>query len=583
MKKVIKITLIFIFLLIIYGLSKSVEANSINKISMDIYVDSNGTANVTETWDCKVNQGTECYHPYYNLGNSKIQNLTVTDSVTHYTTLNSWKTSGDLASKAEKCGLNKPEDGVEICWGITSYGTHKYVVKYEITNFVSELTDSQMIYWTLIPYEFSNPIGEVDIKIYSDFSIADTIDVWGYGNYGGLAYVNDGSIYMSSDGELESSEYMTILVKFPSNTFETSNKLNHDFEYYFKMAEEGAKKYSKFATYIAKIIMFILFGLGFYKFVAWSNKEDKREYNVVKKVYPKNTMYYRDIPCNGEIFKIYYIAQQYKLTKKDTDILGAIILKWLKEGIIKVENRGNGTVFKKEDNVIILGDTEDIETKISSREEIELFHMMHTASKDGILENKEFEDWCKSSYTRVNSWFERIAEDQRERLVKEGLVTSQVVGQRARYMATPGLNEEAQKIAGLKKFLLEYTLIKDRGAIEVELFEKYLIIAQVLGIADQVQKQFKELYPDIIQQTNFNSYDNLIYISYCSRRGLRGADRGKQAAARAAAMKYSSGGGGFSSGGGGGGSFGGRRRRRRIPLKLRLIKFTKTLHKLKKM
>ena len=159
MKKVIKITLIFIFLLIIYGLSKSVEANSINKISMDIYVDSNGTANVTETWDCKVNQGTECYHPYYNLGNSKIQNLTVTDSVTHYTTLNSWKTSGDLASKAEKCGLNKTEDGVEICWGITSYGTHKYVVKYEITNFVSELTDSQMIYLTLIPYEFSNQIG----------------------------------------------------------------------------------------------------------------------------------------------------------------------------------------------------------------------------------------------------------------------------------------------------------------------------------------------------------------------------------------------------------------------------------------
>ena len=30
-----------------------------------------------------------------------------------------------------------------------------------------------MIYWTLIPYDFSNPIGSVYIKIYTDFPIAD--------------------------------------------------------------------------------------------------------------------------------------------------------------------------------------------------------------------------------------------------------------------------------------------------------------------------------------------------------------------------------------------------------------------------
>ena len=574
MKKFLRITLIFLFVLIVYGLCKNVEANSIKSITMDIFVNNDGTANVTETWNCSTSQGTESYHPYYNLGNSKIENLTVSDNGTKYTTLSSWSTSGTLDSKAEKCGLNKISNGVEICWGITSYGKHQYVVKYDITNFISELTDSQMIYWTLIPYEFSNTIGDVDIKIHSDFKIEDTIDVWGYGNYGGLAYVDDGSIYMKSDGRLETSEYMTILVKFPSNTFLASNKLDHDFEYYFKMAEKGAKKYKKEShSVMGRMMLFILFGFGFYKFVVWSNKEDKKKYNVENKTYPKNKTYYRDIPCNGDIFKIYYIAQQYKLVKKDTDILGAIILKWLKEGLIKIENRGKGTVFRKEDNVIILGDNQNLAERFSTQEEIDLFSMMHTASKDGILENKEFEKWCKSSYNRMLRWFEGIANRQREKLVKEGLVTSQVIGSRARYKATPELNEEAQKIAGLKKFLLEYTLIKDRGAIEVELFEQYLIIAQVLGIAEQVQKQFKELYPDMIQETNFSSYDNLFYINYCATRGIINANRGEKSAARAAAARYSSGGGGFSSGGGGGGSFGGRRRRRRIPLKLRINKF----------
>jgi hypothetical protein len=163
---------------------------------MDIYVDANGDAYVTETWNCIVSEGTEVYHPYYNLGNSKIKDLTVSEGNVKYKTLSKWKTSGTLESKANKCGINKISDGVELCWGISGYGSHTYTAKYTITNFVSATTDAQMIYWTLIPHKFSTSIGQVYIKIYTDFNIEDTIDVWGYGNYGGTAYVYDGYIEM---------------------------------------------------------------------------------------------------------------------------------------------------------------------------------------------------------------------------------------------------------------------------------------------------------------------------------------------------------------------------------------------------
>ena len=43
----------------------------------EVGVDDNGDAQVTEVWNCKVTQGTEVYHPYYNLGNSEIKDLTV--------------------------------------------------------------------------------------------------------------------------------------------------------------------------------------------------------------------------------------------------------------------------------------------------------------------------------------------------------------------------------------------------------------------------------------------------------------------------------------------------------------------------
>ena len=136
MKKILKISLIFLFFLLTFGILKSVNANSISQISMDIYVDKNGNATINEVWDCTTNNGTEVYHPYYNLGKSKIENLQVSENGRNYQTLSSWDTSRNLEDKAYKCGINKIKNGVELCWGISKYSTHVYNVKYTISNFI---------------------------------------------------------------------------------------------------------------------------------------------------------------------------------------------------------------------------------------------------------------------------------------------------------------------------------------------------------------------------------------------------------------------------------------------------------------
>ena len=56
-------------------------------------------------------------------------------------------------------------------------------------------------------------------------------------------------------------------------------------------------------------------------------------------------------------------------------------------------------------------------------------------------------------------------------------------------------------------------MIKDREAIEVVIFEEYLIYAQIMGIAKEVAKEFKDIYPEIIEQSNFSSYDNILFIN----------------------------------------------------------------------
>ena len=581
MKKILKITILFIFCLILFSIGKNAEANSISSISMEIYVDKNGNAKITETWKCNTNQGTEVYHPYYNLGNSEIINFSVSENGKNYTSLNSWKTSGTLDSKAYKCGINRISNGVELCWGISEYGNHTYIASYEITNFVSTLTDSQMIYWTLIPYDFSNTIGNVYIKIYTDFYIPKDIDVWGYGNYGGTAYVYDGYIEMQSDGSLRKDEYMTILVKFPLNTFNTQNELKKDFNYYYELAQEGANSYKNESSYITSFLQFF-YSIIIYILVILSiliiALTKKTKVNV-KKI-SKDVPYFRDIPCENDIYRIYYISYIYGLIKNKTDLLGAVILSWLKKSLIRIEQKETGVIFKRDDTRIVLNETKP-EAIENSKERL-LFKMLLEASQDGILENKEFEKWCKKSYSRILPWFDDIINAEKNKLIEKGLIVKKEkkilkIFKTKKYVATQELQEIAEQIAGLKRYLLDYTYIKERKAIEVHLFEDYLICAQILGIAKEVAKEFKDLYPEVIEQSNFYSYDNIIFINACATRGIYSAN-----SARARAQSYSSGGGGFSSGGGGGGSFGGGGGGRRLPLNKKCLNGTFFLSKVAK-
>ena len=567
MRKISKVLIIFLMFFALISVCKTVEANSIEKISMDIFIEENGDAKITEVWECRTNQGTEVYHPYYNLGISEIKDLTVSEGSIKYQTLSSWNTNGTLSSKANKCGINRISNGVELCWGISNYGKHTYTVNYTITNFVSELTDSQMIYWTLIPYEFSSKINSAYIKIYTDFNIEDTIDVWGYGNYGGTAYVYDGYIEMQppEDG-LDKDEYMTILVRFPKGTFNCANKLSNDFLYYLDMADEDAVMYREMENYesIETIIVIgVILCMSFFIFsiavIIRNMPHHYFDYGPEGKKIPLDVPYVRDIPYHKDIYRSYYIAYRYSLYRNKSDLLGAIILKWLKDGLISIEQKESGFIFKKENTVVVLKQMNP--NLIGDIKEKELFKMLYKASKDGYLESKEFEKWCGNSYYIILNWFDEIIGVQDKKLREEGLIKEEDLRMQGGYRritkkVTPQLRKEAEELAGLKRYLEDYSLIKEREAIEVHLFEEYLIYAQMMGIAKKVIKQFKDLYPELIEKSIYCSYDNIIFIQVCSSNGISEA-RAAESAAEARASSYSSGGGGFSSGGGGGGSFGG--------------------------
>lgn len=562
-----------LFIAIFLMFTTNVKANSINSIDMDIYIGNDGTAHVTENWNASLSNGTEGYKPYYNLGASEITNFKVSENGNYYNTLDSWNVDASFNEKSYKNGFHYISNGVELCWGISTYGNHVYKLEYDITNFVSITSDKyQMAYSTLIPYDLSSKPSDVKINIHSDQAYADTLPVWGYGNYGGLAYVSDGTIKMDSQGTLESNEYMTILIQFPENTFNLTNQLDNDFNYYLEMANKGAEVYvdnsnnsdnSYSDDNLLLILLSIIFPLSILAIVILSSIKSVHYNDIInlKKV-GKNVPMFRDIPTK-DMFKAYFISNKLSLTNRDSDFFGVMLLKWLKEGKITIKKIEKEGVFKDKEETVIEFKEEEL-TFLDFREK-DLYNILYRASKNGILESKEFEKWCRKNYSEILDWFEFARSSERNILYKNGeledvVVTKMKIFKSVKTSATYKLIEEALQIEGLKKFLNEFGDIGSKEAIEVHLWDEYLMYAQLFGIAKKVAEQFKKLYPDITNIANQNGdsmlcsydFDTFIFINNFSTRSMSSVT-----SARSAAESYSSGGGGFSSGGGGGGSFGG--------------------------
>lgn len=354
MKKTIKIVsfcfCILVFLLI---LTTKVSANSINKITMDIYIDKFGNATITEVWNANLIQGTEGHRVYGDLDESTISNFTVSDdSGRIYETLPNWNVNASFSSKAYKCGVNKVSNGLELCWGISSYGIRTYTLKYDISNFVTQYTDAQGIYFNFL--DLNQQVNSAKIIIHSDTLFSeDNAQIWAFG-YNGTINFNNGNIVLNSEGAISTSQCMVALVKFEDNIFNTTNTSKLSFKNIYDVARYEVEHFEKTVLYS----IFLLLPLEVFSAIFVLNiiivilKEQNSartmkkslvsvKYGEYGKKLPrmKDIEYYRDIPCNGKLDYAYWLCAKYSIVGKETlrkNILGSILLKWIKNGYITI-------------------------------------------------------------------------------------------------------------------------------------------------------------------------------------------------------------------------------------------------------
>jgi len=221
--------------------------------------------------------------------------------------------------------------------------------------------------------------------------------------------------------------------------------------------------------------------------------------------------YIRDIPCNGSILRAFWLGCQYGIIQDKTDLIGTYLLKWIKEEKIKVVKLNESMLnFMQNEYAIDLNGMEQPDNVVEN----ELLLMLLNASKKNkILENREFIKWAKNNYSRLLNWFQLAINYETQIMIEDGsieVVTKEknilfgLYKYKLEYKCVPdNLRKEAIKLLGLKKFLLEYSLISQKEFLQINIWEDYLLFAQILGIASKIEEQIGILYPN---------YDMLVQI-----------------------------------------------------------------------
>ena len=547
----------------------------IRNIDETVVIRSDGSAEITQVWDVNVVSGTEFYLPFDHLGPIDISDLQVNaDGEDFVAEGDGWDTDRSREQKRGRCGIVRKKHGVELCWGQGDYGDHVWTVRYTVSGMVMKMGDYNGLYFSFVNPGLSAPPQHVKVMLINETGGPDwteeNVKVWGFRSDSEI-FVEDGAIRAESLEPFRSSSAMTVLVRFDPDLLSPAVEYDKGFEAILDIAFKGSDYKEKAGlgdvlTWILLILGLLLLTpvgwciLALIIFLILSFNYHVLGWKCEKKIFGTRKIkgWYRDVPLKGSIPAAYYV-----LTKGDTmnvwgkdcsnRLIGAYFLRWVLAGVVEVlpdpENKSRVNLSFKQ------------QTSFKEPLENDLYEMVREASgKNLILEADELDKWSKKSFKRISNvpsraltlgrkWFEdRHYTDKGDRLNPDG-------------------QAQARHLIEFRNFLEDFTLSKERGAVEVTLWQDYLVFAEIFGIADKVAKQFEKLYPAEFSQfarilNGTSLYTVMSYSGNISASALRIAKTASalssSGSGSSSGSSYrSSGGGGHFSHGGGHHSFGG--------------------------
>ena len=555
-------------LLVLLPLALSLSAANKQRVrDLDIQLTllQNGGVVVCENWDINTGDNiTEWYLVRQNLGDIEIRSFSVLDeNGVKFENEGEWDINRSLEEKAGRCGIVHKSDGVELCWGVGSHGDHVFHAIYGMTNAVKSLNDYDMLHLQVVSPGLSSPPEHVKVTIDAKDLQLDTLNTraWGFG-FGGITSFEDGKVVLESTEPLQEEQSVIVLLRLDKGYFASGSVQDRDFQDALDVAMEGADfgegqegEDDAFVTIISSLstllIMYLLFRRTIRGMLGKKSKKEIRKVAGISKL--KNVNWFRDIPLEGDLNAANLVLDDLGESGKKNNLPLAEILRLVHGGYLKASREMEGPVK------LSFTDKDPGTLDQSAREFHTLLKM--AAGDDNILEDQEFSRWAKAHDKAVYQW------TQGSRYRSVDFLKDKTWRKDGKY--TPEGQSEVRHLVGLRKFLDDFTLVRERETVDAVLWKEYLVYAALFGLADKVAQQLKDIDPALFAQAfpyEPSTLPSLISVSNAMASSLRsaaltgspyssssGGSSGGSGRSGHGGSTSHHGGGGFSGGGRGGG------------------------------
>lgn len=522
--------------------------SDVDSLRINVELRDDGAALVTETWRINVSDDiSEWYLVADNMGRMTIEGLRVSDETgNEYVNEGEWNVNRSRARKAGRCGLVTKSDGYEICWGVGSSGWHTYTVRYLLTGLVKGHEDLDGFNHMFVARDLGSSPQSIVLTIRKpglEFTTENT-KVWAFGFHGEI-HVEDGVVVARTTEPFTRRSALIAMVGFEKGLFHPALAESRTFDEVRQTAMEGSdyREPDKDGDFWIGLLVGLGVVLSVFVSVKVIVKTVKRKRELLGGGM-RNVAWFRDAPLGGDLKKSSNILLAFSgnTMLERQNLIAAYITRLFYRGAFEIVPQPGKSKPLMRIRELEVDDSTDSRSDAGLESRLYSF-IKEAAGEDGILQKNELQRWANRHGEALYDW---------------GLDAWNGV---TIWTMKP---EDARQVFGLRRYLKDFTMIKDRGVVEVKLWNNYLIFASLYGIADQLMKDFRKVCPEYFTLSSAARLldDDVTTFMIWNMINMTSRDFNTAASTYEASRSNDSGsgwsgGGGMASWGGGGGFSGG--------------------------
>ena len=526
--------------------------NHMHKLDITVTLSDNGSALVEEVRQYTINDDrhTEFYMPMNLPADMSLSAFSVEEDGVKMLDSSPWDIDLSRESKKGRYGIvDKGDNRYELCFGMGDNGDHTFRLRYTIGNMLRGYAVSDGFNFMFYSRDTNEPPEQFTLTIRrEDRQPMDGTNVWAFG-FGGEIQVVDSVVKAWSTQPLERSHHVTVMIETPKGMFHPAVDTGMSFEEVKQAALEGSDYTEENDSSGGRDrgFMDLLWQVGPYVLMLCAcclpsiySYFKRRRWRKRLIGNGKDLPWQREIPCRKSLHRSNMIYTTLEGTDNSKNLMGAYIMRMIYQGVLTVEP----VLIKKKQQPCLKiarpeqagADEPDEQDKANMRGIVQI--LQEAAGENALLEPGEMKRYAKNKPTRMERLYNALT-------LKKNIPYKSIDQQ------------DALDVFGLKKFLQDFTLVNERHAVEVSLWNEYLVFATLYGNAKQVMKDFREICPEFYEQSELGKTMNQVSDFDVFVSSYSASVANAFTSAYSHNHPRSSGGGGSTSFGGGGGFSGG--------------------------